>query len=154
MIEDGTMLDCGHAKHWKTGYAVLGSLGGETMCTPCNGARKRNSYEPKVLRRERVSLEGRIGTSTSVGLIPWPEDIEQMQRTGSSFPMSHGNCCAILNMYAENASHIIQTMPDVATDCEVEIVSLGGRERVRVVDARIPRGYLHHVCDACGVYES
>ena len=69
------------------------------------------------------------------------------------FPLARGNCCDLLNMYTENAMHIIKTMPDVAADCEVEIVRVGKRERVRVVDERIPKDYRHHVCNSCGVYE-
>lgn len=153
MISEGTILDCGHPKNGEIGYSVLGSLGGKTMCAPCNDQRKRDDYKPVVLRRERVNLADKVGTSTSVGTISWPEDIKREEETGSKFPMSHGNCCAILNMCTENADHIIKTMPDVAADCEVEIVLLKDRERVRVVDERIPKGYRHHVCTCCGVYE-
>ena len=70
------------------------------------------------------------------------------------FPLDHVNCCSILNMCYENANHIVKIMTDVATDCEIEVVQLGGRERVRVVDERIPKGYRHHVCSGCGVYEA
>ena len=153
MIEDGTILNCGHPKDGLVGYSVLGSLGGRTMCKPCNDQRKRNDYKPETLRRERRNLADCIGSSTSVGTIPWPEDIERKRKTGSKFPMSHGNCCDILNMCTENADHIIKIMPDVAADCEVEIVLWGLRERVRIVDERIPKGYRHHVCNGCGVYE-
>lgn len=69
------------------------------------------------------------------------------------FPLKRGNCCDILNMYTENADHIIEIMPDVAADCEVEIVELRGREWVRVVDPRIPAGYRRHHCPACHIYE-
>jgi len=153
MIEDGTLLDCGHAKDGVVGYLVLGSLNNKTMCKPCNDQRKRDDYRPVLLRTERVNIAEKMGFSTLVGTIPWPEDIKREKETGSPFPLSHGNCCDILNMCSENADHIIETMPMVAADCEVEIVQFGKRERVRVVDARIPKGYLHHVCNSCGVYE-
>ena len=153
IIPDGAILDCGHAKDGSVGYSVLGSLGGKTMCAPCNDLRKRADYTPVVLRRDRVDIAKHIGLVTSVGVIPWPVDLKREIETGSMFPMSHGNCCDLLNMCAENAEHIIKTMPDVAADCEVEIVRLRERNRVRVVDERIPKGYRHHVCNSCGVYE-
>ena len=152
-IPDGQILDCGHPKDGEVGYVLLGK--GGVICSPCNDQRKRDAYKPVVLRRERVNIAEKMGFSTNVGTVLWPEDVERKKRTGSPYPLSHGNCCDILNMCSENADHIIQTMPDVAADCEVEIVRLteGGRERVRVVDERIPKGYRRHVCNGCGVYE-
>ena len=151
-MEDGTILDCGHPKDGQVGYVLLGK--GGAICSPCNDQRKRDAYKPVVLRRERVNIADKMGFSTSVGTILWPEDVERKKRTGSVYPLSHGNCCDILNMCSENADYVIKTMPEVAVDCDVEIVLLGKRERVRVVDERIPKDYCHHVCDTCEVYES
>lgn len=154
------------------------------MCKPCNDARKRADYKTEVLRRERVNIADKIGSTTLVGVMGfakvngpcpkcghdhvadpkctrWGDGIRaECDLCGAQlpiedpFPLGHGNCCNILNMCTENAKHIIKIMPDVAADCEVEIVQLGNRERVRVVDARIPKGYRHHVCNGCGVYEA
>lgn len=184
MIADGAILDCGHPKNGEIGYAILGSLGGKTMCKPCNEARKQVNYNPELLRRERRKLSECIGSSTMVGVMGfakingpcpkcghdhvadpkctrWGDGRAECSVNGCGaqlpikdpFPLGHGNCCSILNMCYENARHIVKIMPDVAADCEVEIVMLKDRERVRVVDERIPKGYRHHVCTGCGVYE-
>ena len=183
MIEDGTILGCGHEKVGAVGYVIRHNS--TTICSPCNRQQKKDAYRPEVLRRERRNLYDCIGCSTSVGVMGfatvvgpcpkcshdhvadpkctrWGDGVRAecaVNECGAQlpvrdpFPMQHGNCCDILNMYTENANHIIKTMPDVAADCEVEIVELGGRERVRVIDARIPIGYKRHVCSTCKVYE-
>ena len=186
MIEDGTILDCGHAKDGLVGYSKLGSLGGKTMCEPCNESRKYDDYKPELLRTERRKLGECIGSSTLVGVMGfatvngscpkcgydhvnnktratlWGDGIRAecaVDDCGGKlpirdpFPIRHGNCCNILNMCSENAQHVVKTMPEVATDCEVEVVMLKKRERIRVVDERIPKGYLRHVCSGCGVFE-
>jgi hypothetical protein len=142
MIEDGTLLDCGHEKNGEIGYVKSSS--GAMICAPCNYERRVNAYRPKVLRRERRDLGNCIGGTTLVGHIRMKDERP---------PYKHGNCCDILNMYTENAEALIASMPDVTADCEVEIVDLHGRERVRVVDSRIPDGYKYHMCSVCGIYE-
>lgn len=85
--------------------------------------------------------------STLVGTISWPGE------DSDAFPKSHGNCCDVLNMCTENVDEALKRWPGLAVDCEVEVVEWKDRERIRVVDDRLPPGWLHHVCEGCGVYE-
>jgi len=137
-------LDCGHEKDALIGYVSIGATG-EVLCKPCYSSRKRCAYDPKVLRRERVNLKDCIGFQTLVGTI--------LMDGEEDFPRRRGNCCDILNMLVENVDEALKRWPSLAVDCEVEIVSLRGKERVRVVDERVPRDWRHHVCEVCNVYE-
>lgn len=139
-----TMLVCGHEKDGQVGYVHLGGSN-ETICSPCHKQRKREAYKPRVLRRERVDITKHIGSVTSVGTILLDDD--------DGFPRARGNCCDILNMSADNVEEAVRRIPDLAVDCEVEVVELYGRERVRVVDSRLTADWLRHVCDTCRVYE-
>lgn len=143
MVEQ--VLSCGHVKDGRVGYVMLGATD-ETICAPCHTARKRAAYAPKVLRRERVDLRKHIGFATTVGIVLIGKD--------RNFPRSHGNCCDVLNMNAENIDEALRRWPGLGNDCEVEVVEWQGREHVRVVDSRLTGDWLRHVCDGCGVYES
>ena len=185
MIADGTLLGCGHEANGEVGYSVLGSLGGKTMCRPCNEQRKRADYSPRVLRRERRPLK--VGMSTLVGVMGFAEVSGPCPKCGHDhvaepkctrwgdgvtavctvnecggklpvkdpFPLRSGNCCDILNMNSENVEEALKRWPGLNEDCEVEIIELKerGRERVRVVDSRVPASWRRHVCSGCGVYE-
>jgi hypothetical protein len=183
MIPDGTTLTCGHAKDGVAGYVkryngdtlcmpcneqrrrnayrpevlrrerrnlsecigfttLVGVMGFATVNGPCPKCGHDHVADPKCTRwgdgvRAECSVNG-CGAQLPVK---------------DPFPLAYGNCCDILNMNSENAEHIVKIMPAVAVDCEVEIVKWGRRERVRVVDPRIPDGYKHHVCGTCNTYE-
>lgn len=138
------ILDCGHVKDGLVGYVMLGATN-ETICAPCNSKRKRGAYAPRVLRREHRDLASCIGLTTTVGAPLIGKDRE--------FPRPRGNCCNILNMNTENAEEALKRWPSLREDCAVEIVEWQGRERVRVIDSRVPPNWLHHNCEGCGVYE-
>jgi len=183
MQEAKVMLDCGHEKDALVGYSILGSLGGMSICKPCNDIRKRIAYSPRVIRRERRPLK--VGMSTLVGVMGFAEVTGSCPKCGhdhvtdprcsrygdgvtaicnvhdcgeklpvkSPFPLRHGNCCDVLNMNSENVIEALKRWPGLAVNCEVEVVEWGDCERVRVVDSRLPSDWLRHVCEGCGVYE-
>ena len=144
MPEEKVVLNCGHEKDGKVGYVMLGSIG-KTICKPCNDLQKRKNYSPRVIRRERRPLK--VGFTTLVGSIPMPGEDKDF------FPKSNGNCCDILNMCTENVDEALKRWPGLAEDCEVEVVEWQGRERIRVVDDRLPPEWKRHNCEGCGIYE-
>jgi hypothetical protein len=73
--------------------------------------------------------------------------------TKDPYPLSHGNCCSIINMCAENALEAVKRWPELDVDCEVQIIDLRGRKIVRVIDQRIPPEWKVHECSGCGFFE-
>jgi len=74
-------------------------------------------------------------------------------------PWTNGNCCAIANMYSENAREFAKLFPEVANDCEVYSISdtreyNGSSYHVHgyyVTDPRIPSEWLNNTHDCKGI---
>lgn len=173
--------DCGHESNSIVIHLVGDKS--FTSCYDCHEKALRAAYNPKTLRRERRPLEvgymtlvGVMGFAEPSGCCPKcghdhvadPKCVRygdgvtaicEVNGCGAQlpvkdpFPLHHGNCCSVLNMNAENVIEALKRWPDLAKDCEVEIVEFRGRERVRVVDARIPSSWLGHNCTICGIFE-
>lgn len=133
--------DCGHEA-----FAVYHFPTGPSMCAPCYVAKEKAAYpgRVKVLRREMMRLE--VGEQTLVGVFMPPPGSDQ-------WPIRRGNCCSVLNMYAENVEEALRRWPALAQACEFEIVELDGRVRRRVVDPRIPEAWRKLTCSVCRIYE-
>jgi len=152
--------------------------GGPTKPSVCDRCAAKEKYEEaaklKVLRREMIPLK--VGMTTLVGTIPWPEDVERKKNTGSAFPMSHGNCCSLTwpinkikqpdgtmdyqptgpsyacrNMHSENVDEAAERWPELLNGVEIEVLE---DNTCRVVDERLPADWKKHYCSGCGYFEN
>lgn len=175
-------LDCGHERDGAVGIVHLGNIG-KKICVPCHDRAKRAAYKPEVLRRERgplkvgmTTLVGVMGFATVNGPCPKCGHDHVADRKYSArgdgvtatcmvnncgaqlpvedpFPLKHGNCCGVINMCTENVEEALKRWPELAVDCEFEIVKIRDLERKRVVDDRLPDEWKKHHCSSCGYYE-
>ena len=151
----------------------------DTICSACYERNQRKQYNPKIIRMEQHPLK--VGSTTLVSTFSWPEIIGPCVKCGYDhnedphwrgrkpiclvndcggeipvkdiFPMKHGNCCDVLNMCTENVREALKRWPRLSENCLVEIVELHGRERVRVIDNRLPEDWKKNCCRTCSIYE-
>jgi len=174
-----TPRPCGHTSN----DGEIKFYGGGSRCWSCEVDDRRKHYNPPILRVERrplsvgwTTLVGYSGSREITGpcghcghdhlsfphyylgtpkgcKIKCAECEEYAIPIKDPYPFEHGNCCSVINMNSENVEEALRRWPELAEDCEMEVVMLRKREHYRVIDKRLPDSWKKHECTGCGYYE-